>query len=81
MNNIVIVCDDKNISETLKSNLMLLRKFDFVFSCDLLNAEEIICQNKPNLIIFYSDNVLDSEFSFINKMASIPVIYVSEAID
>ena len=45
MNNIIIVCDEKEVSDTLKSNLMLLRKFDYIVSCNFLNAQNIILQN------------------------------------
>ena len=81
MNNIVIVSDDKSVSDTLKSYLMLLRKFDIVFSCDLLSASETVCQNKPQLIIYYSKNINENCLNFIKSVEPAPVFFVTENLD
>lgn len=78
MNNIVIICDDKAVSDTLKSNLMFLREFDNVISCDFITAQVTISQNKPQLIILYSKNVDEEILEFIKVNQSTPIFFVTQ---
>ena len=78
MNNIIIVCDEKENSDNLKSNLMLLRKFDTIICTKFLNAQETILQQKSSIIILYSDFVNDEILSFINNFRKIPILFISE---
>ena len=66
MSNIIIVCDENAICETLKSNLMLLRKFDSVLTCDFISSPQIINQNNAGLIILYS-NIIDKKTADASK--------------
>ena len=81
MNNILIVSDDKAVSDTIKSYLMLLRKFDLVSSCDLLSAKETVFQNAPQLIIFYSKNISKECSDFIKSISTVPILFVTENFD
>ena len=78
MNNIIIVCDEKEISEKLKSNLLLLRKFDFIMSCNFLTASETISQNNPAIILLYSALINNEVLEFVNNFKKIPVLFISE---
>ena len=78
MNNIIIVCDEKEVSDTLKSNLMLLRKFDYIVSCNFLNAQNIILQNNPTIILVYSDYINNDIYEFIKTFKKIPILFISE---
>ena len=78
MNNIIIVCDEKENSDNLKSNLMLLRKFDTIICTKFLNAQETILQQKSIISILYSDFVNDEILSFINNFREIPILFISE---
>lgn len=77
MNNIIIVCDEKEISENLKSNLMLLRKFDTILCTKFLNAQEIISQNNPNTILIYSNTIEENILNLIKEFRKIPILFVS----
>ena len=78
MNNIIIVCDKKEISDSLKSNLMLLRKFDTIICTNFLNAPETIFQQRPNIILLYCASVNDEILSFIKEFKKIPVLSICE---
>ena len=78
MNNIIIVCDEKEIADNLKSELMLLRKFDTIICTNFLNAKEIILQNKPGTILLYSTQITEEIINFIKEFKNIPMLYISE---
>ena len=78
MNNIVIICAEKEISDKLKSNLMLLRKFDSIICANFLNAQETIFQNFPNTILIYSSTVDNNILEFIKEFKQIPILFISD---
>ena len=80
MNNIVLVCDDKKISEEIKSNLMLLREFDFIYPSDFISAEIAVEQNTPKLIILYSNSDESNIINFIKNTKSAPIFFVTDEI-
>ena len=79
MNNVVLICDEKSVLESLKSNLTLLRKFDSVLCCNFLNADKIIEKNPPQIIILYS-NIIDAKIKELVKNINnnIPIIYIAD---
>ena len=77
MNNIVIVCDEKEVSDNLKSNLMLLRKFDYIISCNFLTAQDTIQRNNPAIILLHSNNPDDKVIDFIKEFKKIPILFIS----
>ena len=78
MNNIVIICDEKEIANNLKSNLMLLRKFDTIICTNFLNAKELILQNSPGIILFYANEINEDIFNFIKELKDTPILFISE---
>ena len=81
MNNVVLICNEKSIIETLKLNLMLIRKFDSVLSCNLLNAEKFIAQNQPQLIILYAVFIDESILNLIKNIVNVPILFITEKIN
>jgi len=81
MNNIILVCDDNSITEVLKSNLMLLRKLDYIFSTNFLNAETVIGQNKPQMIIAYVKAGDEKIFNLLKNVKDIPIFLILDKID
>ena len=78
MNNVIIVCDDKNTSEKIKSNLILLRKFDSIHTADFTNGIDIIIRNNPQLIILYSNTFDEKLTEFIKTTSSYPILFITE---
>ena len=78
MDNVVLICNEKSILETLKANLTLLRKFDSISCCDFLDADKTIKKNSPQIIILYS-NIIDDKIKELTKtINNIPIIYISD---
>ena len=78
MNNIVLVSDNKEALEAIESNLMLLRKFDYIFSCDFLSAKNAVAKNRPDVVILYS-NIFDERLlEFIKSINSQPILAVGD---
>ena len=84
MNNIVLICDEKPVLETLKSNLLFLRKFDSVFTCDYVSSDSYVYQSGLSLVIIYSKLGETTSLNFVKKFreqSSVPVLYVTDEIN
>ncbi len=78
MNNVVLICNEKNMCEKLKSNLILLRKFDSILDADYINGAETVIKNNPQLVILYSAKINNSLINLIKNIKDFPILFVTE---
>lgn len=81
MNNVILIYNENNKVEEIKSNLILLRKFDSIITCDILNAQNIINQNKAQIIILYSKNIDEKVINLVGTIKDIPILFITEEIN
>lgn len=82
-NNVVIISNNKLVSEQLASKIILLRSIDSIAVFDYENALKSLQEKIPDLILIYSSisdntNILE-QIKFNESLKNVPIIFVAES--
>ena len=77
---VLVISNDRSAFEYIKPHLVLLRNSDIVYESDYKDAERVIAQNSPQLVILHCGYDLHS-FAELFKRISVPVIALFDDMD